>query len=279
MFWGGGRCAFKTGACCACDVTRPGAAIGCRRVAAGSGALGAAMATAAVESALREALAGPAPGAAALGALRDALAAAGGGEAALGPRERERLGAVLRCLAASALTGPEEPAGPWRGCFGEAPPGLALSALLAALSEPRGAAPRSVRLWGWGGGAPCGAVPLPSPLSPLRAGAGLRALLEELERLVRGRLPAVLGELCRQRGAAEPGAGLLGAVVALPERLSNALQGGHHPSVFLPQNYFPLLAAAIVEALHEVAAALRGGGGWGRASPGGFHTQTPVLAF
>ncbi|XP_068555544.1 telomere length regulation protein TEL2 homolog isoform X1 [Anas acuta] len=191
------------------------------------------MATAAVESALREALAGPAPGPAALGALRDALVAAGGGEAGLGPRERERLGAVLRCLAAAALTGPEEPAGPWRGCFGEAPPGLALSALLAALSEPRGAAPR--------------------------AGAGLRALLEELERLVRGRLPAVLGELCRQRGAAEPGAGLLGAVVALPERLSNALQGGHHPSVFLPQNYFPLLAAAIVEALHEVAAALRGG--------------------
>ncbi|XP_032053679.1 telomere length regulation protein TEL2 homolog [Aythya fuligula] len=191
------------------------------------------MATA-VESALREALAGPAPGAAALGALRDALAAAaGGGEAALGPRGRERLGALLRRLAASAAAGPEEPAGPWRSCFGEAPPGLALSALLAALGEPRGAAPR--------------------------AGAGLRALLEELERLVRGRLPAVLGELCRQRGSAELGAGLLGAVVALPERLSNALQGGHPPAVFLPQNYFPLLAAAILEALHEVAAALRGG--------------------
>uniref|UniRef100_A0A8B9R424 Telomere length regulation protein TEL2 homolog n=1 Tax=Anas platyrhynchos TaxID=8839 RepID=A0A8B9R424_ANAPL len=193
----------------------------------------AAMATAAVESALREALAGPAPGAAALGALRDALAAAGGGEAALGPRERERLGAVLRCLAARPARGPQR--------------------------APGGGPAVSAALGGGGGGAPCGAVPLPSPLSPLRAGAGLRALLEELERLVRGRLPAVLGELCRQRGAAEPGAGLLGAVVALPERLSNALQGGHHPSVFLPQNYFPLLAAAIVEALHEVAAALRGG--------------------
>lgn len=129
---------------------------------------------------------------------------------------------------------------------------------------------------------PCRAVPLQCPLSPHRAGAGLRALLEELESLVRGRLPAVLGELCRQRGEAEPGAGLLGAVVALPERLSNALQGGHHPSVFLPQNYFPLLAAAIVEALHEVAAALRGGerwGGWGRAPPGGFRARPPFLAF
>uniref|UniRef100_A0A8C3C5M9 Telomere length regulation protein TEL2 homolog n=1 Tax=Cairina moschata TaxID=8855 RepID=A0A8C3C5M9_CAIMO len=192
------------------------------------------MATA-VESALREALAGPAPGAAALCALRDALAAAGG-EAAPGPRERERLGALLRSLAAAAAAGPEEPAGPWRSCFAEAPPGLALSALLGALGEPRGAAPR--------------------------AGAGLRALLEELERLVRGRLAAVLGELCQPRGAAELGAGLLGAVVALPERLSSGLQGGLQgglPALFLPQNYFPLLAAAIVEALHEVAAALRGG--------------------
>ncbi|KAM9179574.1 telomere length regulation protein TEL2 homolog isoform 2-T2 [Mergus octosetaceus] len=188
------------------------------------------MATA-VESALREALAGPAPGAAALGAVRDALAAAGGA-AALGPRERERLGALLRSLAAAAAAGPEEPAGPWRSCFGEAPPGLALSALLGALGEPRGAAPRP--------------------------GAGLRALLEELERLVRGRLPAVLCELCQQRGAAELRTDLLGAVVALPERLSNGLQG-RHPAIFFPQNYFPLLAAAIVEALHEVAASLRGG--------------------
>ncbi|XP_066833495.1 telomere length regulation protein TEL2 homolog isoform X2 [Anser cygnoides] len=192
------------------------------------------MATA-VESALREALAGPAPGAAALGALRDGLAAAGG-PAALGRRQRERFGALLRSLAAAAAEGPEEPAGPWRSCFVEGPPGLALSALLGALGEPPGAAPR--------------------------AGRRLQPIVEVLERFVReGRLAALMWEVCQQQargGPAELQDALLAGVVALPDRVSNSLRG-RNPAVFFPQNYFPLLGAAIVEVLHEISASLRGG--------------------
>uniref|UniRef100_A0A8B9BJ05 Telomere length regulation protein TEL2 homolog n=1 Tax=Anser brachyrhynchus TaxID=132585 RepID=A0A8B9BJ05_9AVES len=192
-----------------------------------SEARGAAMATA-VESALREALAGPAPGAAALGALRDGLAAAGG-PAALGRRQRERFGALLRSLAAAAAEGPEEPAGPWRSCFVEGPPGLALSALLGALGD---------------------------------AGRRLQPIVEVLERFVReGRLAALMWEVCQQQargGPAELQDALLAGVVALPDRVSNSLRG-RNPAVFFPQNYFPLLGAAIVEVLHEISASLRGG--------------------
>uniref|UniRef100_A0A8B9BIL3 Telomere length regulation protein TEL2 homolog n=1 Tax=Anser brachyrhynchus TaxID=132585 RepID=A0A8B9BIL3_9AVES len=187
-----------------------------------SEARGAAMATA-VESALREALAGPAPGAAALGALRDGLAAAGG-PAALGRRQRERFGALLRSLAAAAAEGPEEPAGPWRSCFVEGPPGLALSALLGALGD---------------------------------AGRRLQPIVEVLERFVReGRLAALMWEVCQQQargGPAELQDALLAGVVALPDRVSNSLRG-RNPAVFFPQNYFPLLGAAIVEVLLTLSA-------------------------
>lgn len=87
---------------------------------------------AALESALRAAGAGPCPGAEAVGAVRAALAAAGD-PAALGERERARLGAFLRNLAA----GPEEPAGPWRSLFLESPPDLAFCALTDSLAAPR----------------------------------------------------------------------------------------------------------------------------------------------
>ncbi|XP_035195711.1 telomere length regulation protein TEL2 homolog [Oxyura jamaicensis] len=192
------------------------------------------MATA-VESALREALAGPAPGAAALSAVRDGLAAAGG-PAALGQRERERFGALLRSLAAAAAAGPEEPPGPWRSCFVEGPPGLAFSALLGALGEPPGAAPRP--------------------------GFRPRVIVEVLEQFLReGRLSALMWEVCQQHaqgGSAELQDALLHGIVSLPDRVSNSLQG-KNPAVFFPQSYFPLLGAAVIEVLHQISSSLRGG--------------------
>uniref|UniRef100_A0A8B9DJ24 Telomere length regulation protein TEL2 homolog n=1 Tax=Anser cygnoides TaxID=8845 RepID=A0A8B9DJ24_ANSCY len=87
-------------------------------------------------------------------------------------------------------------------------------------------------------------------------------IVEVLERFVReGRLAALMWEVCQQQargGPAELQDALLAGVVALPDRVSNSLRG-RNPAVFFPQNYFPLLGAAIVEVLHEISASLRGG--------------------
>uniref|UniRef100_A0A8B9DJ31 Telomere length regulation protein TEL2 homolog n=1 Tax=Anser cygnoides TaxID=8845 RepID=A0A8B9DJ31_ANSCY len=94
------------------------------------------------------------------------------------------------------------------------------------------------------------------------AGRRLQPIVEVLERFVReGRLAALMWEVCQQQargGPAELQDALLAGVVALPDRVSNSLRG-RNPAVFFPQNYFPLLGAAIVEVLHEISASLRGG--------------------
>uniref|UniRef100_A0A8B9DGI5 Telomere length regulation protein TEL2 homolog n=1 Tax=Anser cygnoides TaxID=8845 RepID=A0A8B9DGI5_ANSCY len=99
------------------------------------------------------------------------------------------------------------------------------------------------------------------PLSSPSAGRRLQPIVEVLERFVReGRLAALMWEVCQQQargGPAELQDALLAGVVALPDRVSNSLRG-RNPAVFFPQNYFPLLGAAIVEVLHEISASLRG---------------------
>lgn len=112
-------------------------------MAAGSGTIS--IMAAALESALQAAGPGLRPEAEAVGAVRAALAAAGD-PAALGERERARLGAFLRNLAA----GPEEPAGPWRSLFLEGPPDLAFSALTDSLAAPRSVPRLGDRAGEWG---------------------------------------------------------------------------------------------------------------------------------
>lgn len=51
---------------------------------------------------------------------------------------------------------------------------------------------------------------------------------------------------------------ILNKIVCLPDHLANRLQGGT-PSLFYPQNYFPLLAAEIIQVLQKVSEDLRGG--------------------
>ncbi|KAM6352149.1 telomere length regulation protein TEL2 homolog isoform 4-T4 [Alca torda] len=175
------------------------------------------------ERALREAAAalerGGPGAAAALGAAREAVAAAGG-PAALGERERALLGAFLRSLARA------RPAGEWWSCFLEAPPGLALSVLLEALTAPGCA----------------------------------REAAEVLERFLReGRVPALLWELCQApAGSPELQEALLSQIVCLPDHVSNRLQG-KNPPVFFPQNYFPLLGGAIIQVLQKISDSLRDG--------------------
>ncbi|XP_072204942.1 telomere length regulation protein TEL2 homolog isoform X2 [Excalfactoria chinensis] len=181
---------------------------------------------AALESALQAAGPGPCPAAEAVSAVRAALNAAGD-PAALGERERARLGAFLRNLAA----GPEEPAGPWRSLFLEGPADLALCALTDGMAAPRP---------GW----------------------WLAALPDVLEQFLRrGRLSALIWELCRPRsryGCAERQDALLGRIVCLPDLVGNSLQG-RSPAAFFPQQYFPLLGGAVLQVLHNVSASLRGG--------------------
>ncbi|XP_009898844.2 telomere length regulation protein TEL2 homolog [Dryobates pubescens] len=186
---------------------------------------------AALECALREAVAALEPGGesvvAALGAVRAALAA--GDTATLGGQERALFGAFLRRL----VRAPREarPEGVWQSCFLEGPPGLALCVLLETLSSPG-----------------------PS--------IHLREVVEVLEQfLQKGRVAALLWEVCQQ--PAQPGApelqeALLSRVACLPDHVSNQLQG-KSPPVFFPQNYFPLLGGAVIEVLQKISDSLRGG--------------------
>ncbi|XP_051636434.1 telomere length regulation protein TEL2 homolog isoform X2 [Manacus candei] len=166
--------------------------------------------------------------AAALGAVLSALSAAGG-PAALGERERAQFGAFLRSLARAP--GAARPDGEWQRCFLEGPPGLALCILLEALGSA-------------GPG-----------LAPREAAAMLERFLRE------GRLSALLWDGCQQQahgGCPEQQDALLNRIVCLPEHVSNKLQG-ENPPVFFPQNYFPLLGAAVLQVLQMISDSLRGG--------------------
>uniref|UniRef100_A0A8C2U6H6 Telomere length regulation protein TEL2 homolog n=1 Tax=Coturnix japonica TaxID=93934 RepID=A0A8C2U6H6_COTJA len=179
---------------------------------------------AALQSALQSA--GPCPAVEAVSAVRAALREMGD-KAEIGDRERARLGAFMRNMAA----GPEEPAGPWRSLFLEGPPDLALCALTDGMD---GARPR------W----------------------QLTALPDVLEQFLRrGRLAALIWELCQPHtrpGSAERQDALLARIVCLPDLVGNSLQG-RSPAVFFPQRYFPLLGSAVLQVLHNVSASLRGG--------------------
>uniref|UniRef100_A0A8C2U4M6 Telomere length regulation protein TEL2 homolog n=1 Tax=Coturnix japonica TaxID=93934 RepID=A0A8C2U4M6_COTJA len=200
---------------------------------------------AALQSALQSA--GPCPAVEAVSAVRAALREMGD-KAEIGDRERARLGAFMRNMAA----GPEEPAGPWRSLFLEGPPDLALCALTDGMD---GARPR------W----------------------QLTALPDVLEQFLRrGRLAALIWELCQPHtrpGSAERQDALLARIVCLPDLVGNSLQG-RSPAVFFPQRYFPLLGSAVLQVLHNVSASLRGEtAGLGRrgGSSGVFCAWTPRL--
>ncbi|KFO71250.1 Telomere length regulation protein TEL2, partial [Cuculus canorus] len=83
-----------------------------------------------------------------------------------------------------------------------------------------------------------------------------------LEQFLReGRLAALLWDVCQQQaelGHPEPRDALLSSIVCLPDRVSNKLQK-NSPAVFFPQNYFPLLGAAIIQVLQNIADSLKGG--------------------
>ncbi|XP_069726627.1 telomere length regulation protein TEL2 homolog [Phaenicophaeus curvirostris] len=154
------------------------------------------------------------------------VAAAERGPGALGERERALCGAFLRRL----LRAPRPERG-WRDCFLRGPPAPALAVLEEALTAP-------------------------GPNVPPREVA------EVLEQFLReGRLAALLWDVCQQQaqlGRPEPQDALLSSVVCLPDRVSNKLQR-NSPAVFFPQNYFPLLGAAIIQVLQNIADSLRGG--------------------
>uniref|UniRef100_A0A8C8A8S0 Telomere length regulation protein TEL2 homolog n=1 Tax=Otus sunia TaxID=257818 RepID=A0A8C8A8S0_9STRI len=122
------------------------------------------------------------------------------------------------------------PEGVWQSCFLEAPPGLALCALLEALASPR-----SVRLG---------------------------EVVEVLEQFVQeGRLSAVMWEVCQQQaqaGSPDLQEALLSKIVCLPDHVSNKLQG-KNPPIFFPQNYFPFLGGAVIQVLQKISDSLRGG--------------------
>ncbi|KAM6407665.1 telomere length regulation protein TEL2 homolog isoform 1-T1 [Rhynochetos jubatus] len=68
-------------------------------------------------------------------------------------------------------------------------------------------------------------------------------------------------EVCQQQaqaGSPELQEALLNKIVCLPDHVSNKFQG-KNPPVFFPQNYFPLLGAAIIQVLQKISDSLRGG--------------------
>ncbi|XP_029953234.1 telomere length regulation protein TEL2 homolog [Salarias fasciatus] len=96
----------------------------------------------------------------------------------------------------------------------------------------------------------------------LRPTAGLDRLLAVTEQfLQRGRLTELLWSYCSD--AAPPDSPqfretLLGRISALPDIVANKLQRGSR-GLFLPQQYYPLLAAGMVAALERTCQALRDG--------------------
>ncbi|XP_010146306.1 PREDICTED: telomere length regulation protein TEL2 homolog, partial [Eurypyga helias] len=87
-------------------------------------------------------------------------------------------------------------------------------------------------------------------------------VVEVLEQFLQeGRISALMWEVCQQQaqaGSPELQEALLNKIVCLPDHVSNKFQG-KNPPVFFPQNYFPLLGAAIIQVLQKISDSLRGG--------------------
>ncbi|KAM9093847.1 telomere length regulation protein TEL2 homolog [Sarcophilus harrisii] len=76
-----------------------------------------------------------------------------------------------------------------------------------------------------------------------------------------GRLAELMWEMCQQqvpRGSSLLQETLLNKVVCLPDHLSNQMKE-QSPSLFFPQNYFPLLGEEIIQVLQRISDSLRGG--------------------
>ncbi|XP_056661635.1 telomere length regulation protein TEL2 homolog isoform X2 [Monodelphis domestica] len=79
--------------------------------------------------------------------------------------------------------------------------------------------------------------------------------------LKRGRLVELMWEICQQqvpRGSSLLQETLLSKVVCLPDHLGNRMKE-HCPSLFFPQNYFPLLGEEMIQVLQKISDSLRGG--------------------
>uniref|UniRef100_F7G8S3 Telomere length regulation protein TEL2 homolog n=1 Tax=Monodelphis domestica TaxID=13616 RepID=F7G8S3_MONDO len=79
--------------------------------------------------------------------------------------------------------------------------------------------------------------------------------------LKRGRLVELMWEICQQqvpRGSSLLQETLLSKVVCLPDHLGNQMKE-HCPSLFFPQNYFPLLGEEMIQVLQKISDSLRGG--------------------
>uniref|UniRef100_A0A5F8GVG4 Telomere length regulation protein TEL2 homolog n=1 Tax=Monodelphis domestica TaxID=13616 RepID=A0A5F8GVG4_MONDO len=78
--------------------------------------------------------------------------------------------------------------------------------------------------------------------------------------LKRGRLVELMWEICQQqvpRGSSLLQETLLSKVVCLPDHLGNQMKE-HCPSLFFPQNYFPLLGEEMIQVLQKISDSLRG---------------------
>ncbi|XP_051825365.1 telomere length regulation protein TEL2 homolog [Antechinus flavipes] len=76
-----------------------------------------------------------------------------------------------------------------------------------------------------------------------------------------GRLAELMWEMCQHqvpRGSSLLQETLLNKVVCLPDHLSNQMKE-QSPSLFFPQNYFPLLGKEMIQVLQRIADSLRGG--------------------
>ncbi|XP_043825741.1 telomere length regulation protein TEL2 homolog isoform X2 [Dromiciops gliroides] len=80
--------------------------------------------------------------------------------------------------------------------------------------------------------------------------------------LKRGRLAELMWEMCQPpqvpRGSCLLQETLLNKVVCLPDHLSNQMKE-QSPSLFFPQNYFPLLGEEMIQVLQRISVSLRGG--------------------
>lgn len=94
-----------------------------------------------------------------------------------------------------------------------------------------------------------------------RPSAGLDRLASIVETfLQRGRLADLLWSYCLEEGRPDSPQlreTLLGRIVALPDLTANKLHPNNKP-LFLPQQYYPLLATEMLAALERTCQALKG---------------------
>ncbi|XP_068965009.1 telomere length regulation protein TEL2 homolog isoform X2 [Petaurus breviceps papuanus] len=90
----------------------------------------------------------------------------------------------------------------------------------------------------------------------------LMKMVQVLSRFLKmGRLAELMWEMCQQqvpRGSSLLQETLLSKVVCLPDHLNNQMKE-QSPSLFFPQNYFPLLGEEMIQVLQRISDSLRGG--------------------